>query len=109
SLIPVSPDDLYDLASITKVAAATTALMKLYEEGKFKLDDRLSDYLPYFKRGNKSDLTFREILTHQAGLKSWTPFWKETLRKNGTFKWWTFKEDSSKRYPVKVAEKLYLH
>lgn len=109
SLVPVKNTDIFDLASITKVASATTALMKLYEEGKFDLDARLSDYLPYFKRGDKSDLKFRELLAHQAGLKAWIPFWKNTIRKNGKFKWFTFKEDSSKRFPIKVADNLYLH
>src|SRR5690606_25937071 len=52
SLVPVRNDDLFDLASITKVAASTTALMKLYEEGRFDLDAPLRKYLPYFKRGD---------------------------------------------------------
>jgi len=109
SLTPVNNYDIYDLASITKVAASTTTLMKLYEDGKIGLDDKLSDYLPFFKRGNKSEITFRQVLTHQAGLKAWIPFWKKTVKKNGKFKWFTFKTDSSKRYPTKVAKDLYIH
>jgi len=109
SMRAVTQDDMYDLASITKVAAATTALMKLYEEGKFDLDANLGDYIAYFKCGDKDEMTFREILAHQAGFKSWIPYWKRTIKKNGKFKWFTFKRDSSKRFPVKVADDLYLH
>lgn len=107
--IPVKNTDLYDLASLTKVSASLVALMKLYDEGKLDLDGKLGDYLPDFKRTNKRDLTFREMLTHQAGLNAWIPFWKNTVRKNGTFKWFTFKADSSRRFPYKVTDNLYLH
>ncbi len=108
SLQPVSNSDLYDLASITKVAGATTALMKLYEEGKFDLDKKLVDYLPYFNNAF-GQVTFREILAHQAGLKAWVPYWKTIVKKNGKFKWFTVKEDSSKRFPIKVADGLFVH
>jgi len=112
--------DLYDLASVTKVTASLAALMKLYGEGKFNPDAKLSQYLPEFKGSNKGDLNFREILTHQARLKAWIPFWENTLKKkyrtgkmkgddNRKFKWSTFKSDSSKRFPFKVADNLYLH
>nr|MDQ3394457.1 serine hydrolase [Bacteroidota bacterium] len=107
--VPVKNSDLYDLASLTKVSASLPALMKLYDEGKLDLDGKLGDYLPDFKRTNKKDLTFREMLTHQAGLKAWIPFWKNTVRKNGTFKWFTFKADSSRRFPYKVTDNLYLN
>ncbi len=107
--VPVKNTDLYDLASLTKVSASLVALMKLYDEGKLDLDGKLGDYLPDFKRTNKKDLTFREMLTHQAGLKAWIPFWKNTIRKNGNFRWYTFKADSSRRFPYKVTDNLYLH
>ena len=71
SLQPVQPTDLYDLASVTKVTAATLALMKLYDDGLFDLDKTFSHYFPKIARGDKKDLTMREILAHQAGLKAW--------------------------------------
>lgn len=107
--IPVNYDDLYDLASLTKVTAALPSLMKLHGDGKLDLDGKLGDYLPEFRKSNKKDLTFREMLTHQSGLTAWIPFWKNTVKKNGRFKWFTFKADSSKRFPYKVADNLYLH
>lgn len=109
SMQHVNADDLYDLASITKVAAALPALMKLESEGKFDLDEPLSKYLKEFKKKDKKDITFRQVLAHQGGLSAWIPFWRNTVRKNGSFKWFTFKEDSSKRFPYKVADNLYLN
>jgi CubicO group peptidase (beta-lactamase class C family) len=66
--------DLYDVASITKIAATTLALMKLFDEKKFYLDDKLSTHLPYLRNTNKSDMTIRQVLAHQAGLRPsiWT-------------------------------------
>lgn len=109
SLRLVDNSNLYDLASLTKVSGALPGLMKLYEEGKFDLDTTLSAYLPYFKRGNKKNLTFREILAHQAGLKSWIPYWKTTIRKNGKYRRKTLSNSKSVNYPYELTEGLYLH
>jgi CubicO group peptidase (beta-lactamase class C family) len=83
--------------------------MKLQSEGKFDFNKRLADYLPEFEKSDKAHLTFKEMLTHQARLQAWIPFWKETVKKNGKFKWRTLKADSSARFPVKVAQNLYIH
>ncbi|WP_339647642.1 glycoside hydrolase family 3 N-terminal domain-containing protein [uncultured Salegentibacter sp.] len=107
--IKVKKTDLYDLASVTKISSALPALMKLQDEGKFDLEAGIDDYLPYFKNSNKAGVPFRQILTHQARFKPWIPYWKNTLRKNGSFKWYTFKKDSSARFPIKVSGDLWLH
>ena len=107
--IKVKKEDLYDLASVTKITASMAALMKLYDEGKFKLDGTLADHLPKFRRSNKDDIPFTDILTHQAKFQPWIPFWKNTLRKNGSYRWWTIKKDSSRRYPIKITDDMYLH
>ena len=106
--IKVKRSDIYDLASVTKVSSALAALMKLKDEGKFDLNAGIDTYLPYFKNSNKAGISFRQILAHQAGFKPWIPYWKNTLRKNGSYKWNTFKKDSSKRYPIKVSENMWL-
>jgi len=107
--VKVKKTDLYDLASVTKVSSALPALMKLYDEGKFDLQAGIDDYLPYFKHSNKAGIPFRQILTHQARLQPWIPYWKNTLRKNGSYKWYTFKKDSSRRFPTKVSDNMWLH
>ena len=106
---PVSKDDLFDFASVTKVTGPLPALMQLHDEGKFKLDEKFSTYWPDFKRSGKSELTVREILAHQSGLKSWIPYWKNTVKENGNFKYHTFKKDSSDRYNVPVDVNMYLY
>jgi beta-N-acetylhexosaminidase len=106
---PVQKTDLYDLASVTKISTSLAAFMKLKGEGRFDVDRTLGSYLPMMQGSDKENLKYRDILTHQAGLKSWIPFWKETVRKNGKFKWRTFKADSSARFPIKVAQDLYIH
>jgi len=84
SLKPVMLQDLYDLASITKVTAATLALMKLYEADAFRLDDKLKEHLK--GAGKLKNLTFRELLAHQAGLQSWIPYYQRFRKKNGKYK-----------------------
>lgn len=109
SRIDVQENDLFDLASVTKVAASTTGLMKLNCSDLFSPDDRLVKYIPEMKHSDKKDLFMREILAHQAGLFPWIPYWKNTVRDNGSFKWWTFKRVKSDRYPYPVANGLYIH
>lgn len=76
----VENNDIYDIASITKIAASTTALMKLQTERKFSLDKKLKDYLPELTSAYPMrNLSLREIMAHQAGLKSWIPFYKHTM------------------------------
>lgn len=105
----VKKEDLYDLASVTKISSAMAAVMKLYDDQKFDLDGTLADHLPSFKNSNKADISFRDILTHQARFQSWIPFYKNIYRKNGSYKWWTIKSDSSAQYPVKIAKNMFLH
>ncbi len=107
--IRVENEDLYDLASITKISSALPLIMQLYDEGRFDLNAGIDDYLPYFKNSNKEGIPFREILAHQGRLQPWIPYWKNTLRDNNSFKWNTFKKDSSARFPVKISEDLWLH
>jgi len=65
---PMTLDTIFDVASLTKVVATTPSLMKLFEQGKFRLNDRITDYLPEFQ-GGKSDITIRNLLTHFSGLR----------------------------------------
>jgi beta-glucosidase-like glycosyl hydrolase/CubicO group peptidase (beta-lactamase class C family) len=107
--VKVKLTDLYDLASVTKISTSMAALMKLYDEGKFKLDATLGDYLPKFRRSNKADIPMTDILTHQARFMPFIPFYLRTERKNGSYKWFTIKSDSSKRFPIRLTDHLYLN
>lgn len=109
NITQVKEDDLFDLASVTKVSSTLAGLMLLDSEGKFSPEKRLGDYLPYFKRSNKGDLLMKDLLTHQAGLTSWIPFWKKTVKHDSTFKKHIFSKEYSNKYPLKVAEDLYIN
>jgi uncharacterized protein YbbC (DUF1343 family)/CubicO group peptidase (beta-lactamase class C family) len=61
-------DTIFDLASLTKVIATTSGAMKIFEDGKLRLSDKVTDYLPEFQ-GGKSDITIRDLMTHFSGFK----------------------------------------
>ena len=110
--VPAQLDDIYDLASVTKVTGALPAFMKLYEEGKYQLDKPFSTYWPDWRKGflhpsNKSDLTARELLTHQAGLIPDVLFWKETVNDKGLINKW-YRSEENERFNLEVAPGLYL-
>lgn len=65
---PMTVDTIFDLASLSKVVGTTPCLMKLFEQGKLRLNDRVTEYLPEFQ-GGRSDITIRDLLTHFSGLR----------------------------------------
>ena len=62
-------DTIFDLASLTKVVATTTSVMKLMEDGKIRMNDRVATFIPGFERYKKADITIRHLLTHTSGLR----------------------------------------
>ncbi|NNF03450.1 MAG: serine hydrolase, partial [Rhodothermales bacterium] len=77
---PLSLDDRFDLASLTKVVATTTAVMRLYEQGLIELDRPVADYLPEFAAKGKGSVTIRDLLTHTGGLIPFRPFYALGVR-----------------------------
>ncbi|MEM8485476.1 MAG: glycoside hydrolase family 3 N-terminal domain-containing protein [Bacteroidota bacterium] len=75
----VAPTSKFDLASLTKVVATTTAIMQLYEQGKLKLDDKIAKFLPNFGQNGKDGLTVRHLLTHTSGMTPFRPFHQEGI------------------------------
>ena len=75
----VTPDSKFDLASLTKVVATTTAIMQLYEQGKLTLEDKIVKFLPQFGVNGKDGLTVRHLLTHTSGMRPFRPFYKEGI------------------------------
>ncbi|MGK0494907.1 MAG: CubicO group peptidase (beta-lactamase class C family) [Maribacter sp.] len=87
SIQPVALDNIYDLASVTKILGPLPALMKLVDEGKLDLDVPFSTYWKPWKRiKHKRNLTLREILAHQSGLKPYIVFLNKVVNKNGQLK-----------------------
>jgi beta-N-acetylhexosaminidase len=107
---PVYPETIYDLASVTKIMATTVSVIKLYDEGKIDLQKTLGDYLPWVKGSNKENLKLWDVILHQAGLKSFIPFYRETVNvADGLSPNWNFyaqKPDSAHR--VRVADHMFM-
>jgi uncharacterized protein YbbC (DUF1343 family)/CubicO group peptidase (beta-lactamase class C family) len=68
--LPMTADTRFDLASLTKVVATTTAVMQLVERRKLRLDNPVAKYWPQFARNSKSTITVRQLLTHYSGLRA---------------------------------------
>ncbi|MEO6290687.1 MAG: glycoside hydrolase family 3 N-terminal domain-containing protein [Ginsengibacter sp.] len=106
---PVTLQSIYDMASVTKICATLISVMKLYDEGKIKLNKTLGDYLPWVKGTNKSKLQIRDILLHQAGLIAFIPFYRETID-NITKQPMPSIYSSSKNdsFSIRVAQNMYM-
>ena len=104
--IPVQDNTIYDVASITKVAATTLSIMKLYENGDLDLEGRLRHYLPQLGGTKVGQLVIKDILAHQAGLPAWVPFYRHTVEDSVYNNWYSV--DSNAAYCVKVADDLFI-
>lgn len=103
----VKEDDIYDIASITKIVATVPALMKLYELGLFSLEAKLSDFIPELDTTNKGDLLVKDILTHQAQLNGWIPYYYYTLQTLYPEKG-LLDNNFSEEYPYKLGDHSYV-
>lgn len=108
SITMVAPNDLYDLASVTKIIGALPSIMKLVEEGKLQLDVPFSNYWhPWKHYKDKKNLTLRQILAHQAGLEPYIVF-LNTVMKDGRLKKRFIRQNSSARYQKMAYDSLYV-
>jgi beta-glucosidase-like glycosyl hydrolase/CubicO group peptidase (beta-lactamase class C family) len=104
----VTEDNIYDLASLTKVTGALPAIMKLVEEKKIDLDKPFSTYWPPFAGTDRGRLPVRDFLTHQALLPGWIPFWRMGLDEEGKLNREIFAHQPSDHFQVRISEHLYL-
>ncbi|WP_342648623.1 glycoside hydrolase family 3 N-terminal domain-containing protein [Mucilaginibacter sp. CSA2-8R] len=105
----VTPQTVYDLASVTKISATNVSVMKLYEEGKLDIGKTLGDYLPWVRGTDKAGLKLSDVLLHQAGLVSFIPFNRETIDiKTGRPKPGFYKKQPDALYSVRVADEMYM-
>lgn len=103
----VSDNDLYDIASMTKIAATSLATMSLFEKGELDINQPISRYLSDAKGTNKDDAIIREMLAHQAGFQSWSPFWKNTM-KGDSPSLEIYHKIADEDYTFRVADSLYI-
>ncbi len=104
----IKPNNIYDIASITKVTATTLAIMKLFDEGLIKLEEPASKYLPILKNSNKESITIADLLTHTAGLKPYIPFWKNYVLNNNIDTNY-IKKNESQQYNIPIADSLFMN
>ncbi|MBI9060794.1 MAG: serine hydrolase [Marinilabiliaceae bacterium] len=102
----VTTSDLYDLASITKMAVTFPLVMKLYEAGKIDLDQPIGPFIPNSDTTDKKDITPREILLHQSGLKSYLAFHYTALDTNSIHKP-LYSRRYSSQYNIRLDRRLY--
>lgn len=98
--LPTKTNDIYDLASLTKITATTPSVMRLYEQGKLKLDSLVSLYIPKARGTNKQNTPVRQVMLHEAGFVPFIPFFND-IKPND------FRTDSSAAYPVAASEHYY--
>lgn len=101
----VVSDDLYDVASVTKVVATLPEFMFLSERGEVKLNDSLGELLPFLKNSNKADIRIDEMLRHQSGLPGYIPFQRFTYDTTTYEDFYSRKKD--KEYTIQVDEWFY--
>ena len=106
---PVVFDDIYDVASLTKILATLPLLMELEEKKVITLNTKLSTILPEYLDSNKKNITLKKMLSHNARLKPWIPFYYATLdsiTKHPNSKY--YQKEFSNKFSVKVANELYM-
>jgi len=105
---PVKATDIYDLASVSKIAGTVTSLMKLTDQKKFNIDDKLGKYLPdELDSSVYAKTVIRQMLTHQAGFVDWIPFFLKVVKK-GVYDPKVFRTRPEPGYTVRIHDNLYI-
>ena len=107
----VSDNDVYDVASVTKILATTISLMKLHDENKLNLREPLKKYLPQLDTTNKGGLIIEDVLAHHSGLPGWIAFYENTLEPDSKSLDRIdeyFKNEKSDSFPYQVCKDLFL-
>jgi beta-N-acetylhexosaminidase len=105
----VQLESIYDMASVTKIAATTLSVMKLYDQGKLDLSKTLSNYISWVRGTDKENIIIRDVLLHQARLKSFIPFYRETIDTvTGIPSSSIYSKTPSPEYKYRVADSMYM-
>ncbi|STO10642.1 beta-hexosaminidase [Flavobacterium hibernum] len=104
----VTNSDLYDVASISKMISTLPNVMQLYDKNKVTLDTKLKDMVPFFAKTNKENISFKDLLTHYAGLQAWIPFYKATLDSDGKPSAKYYRKIAESKFSTKVADSLFI-
>ena len=105
----VKSNDLYDVASLTKILATLPIIMDLFDRGVINMDTKLKEMLPEYRGTDKANITLKEMLTHTARLKAWIPFYIKTMdsvTKKPSNKW--FRKNKEEDFTIPVAKNLFM-
>ncbi len=106
----VKTTDLYDIASVTKITSTIPALMKLYDEKKFDVDKKMSFYLTELDSTDKKNIKIKDVLTHQARLKAWIPFYLRTKnRETNVLDTTVYQNYLSKKFNLQVTDNIFMN
>jgi beta-N-acetylhexosaminidase len=104
---PVRNDHIYDIASVTKIASSTLALMRLQTLNQFSLDKKLKDYIPEVVNEEFGNVLLRDMMAHRAGFTAWIPFYKKTLDK-GELNSKYYRKKQEKGFDLEVAKDIWI-
>jgi beta-N-acetylhexosaminidase len=104
----VQKTDIYDIASVSKITSTLAAVMRMYDAGALDLKGKYGDYVGVVKGTNKENIKIEDILTHQAGLKSWIPFYTKTLTANKQWDPAIYSKIPTADKRTKVADSMYI-
>jgi beta-N-acetylhexosaminidase len=102
----ISNEDIYDIASLTKITSTIPAIMQLYDQQRFDINSTLGNYLPHLDTCNKGSIKIIDILTHQAGLQPWIPFYYKVLETLDTSET-LFSSKYSDIYSLRLTKNTY--
>ncbi len=107
--IAVKDDDIYDVASLTKILSTMPLVMDLYDRKLVTMETTLSQLLPEYEDSNKADINMKDMLMHYAKLTSWIPFYKETMDSVTKLPSPRYYSKKSKgKYTIKISDNLFL-
>jgi CubicO group peptidase (beta-lactamase class C family) len=104
----ITKDNIYDLASLTKILATLPALMKLEEEDRLRLNDTFGELLPEFADTELKDVTVLKALSHYGRLPAWIAFYLDTLNKDRKPSEKLYRDHPTPGFSIEVTDKLYL-
>ncbi len=108
SNVKVDDNTLFGLASVSKATGTISGVMKAFDDGKFRLDDKASEYIPGLRDGDKEDITFRDLLYHETGMPASLDMWKMMMDPN-TFSGVLIAGAEDATHPIKVMNGAWGH
>ena len=108
STVKVNDNTLFGLASVSKATGTISGVMKAFDDGKFRLDDKASHYIPGLRDGDKQDITFRDLLYHETGMPASLNMWQMMMDPN-TYSGVLIAGAEDANHPIKVMNGAWGH